>query len=96
MLSHGIIQHSSGCDGSDLHFAGLVAQELEMARQYSKPIMVLVLDQEGWDLLTVPGGAEKAKHEADRCQLQDAAVQTAWEETAYGTSLRAYAGELIV
>ena len=35
-------------------------QELEYAIQYSKPIVVAVLDQEAWNLLTVIGGAKMA------------------------------------
>ena len=35
-------------------------QELEYATHNSKPVVVAVLDQEAWDLLTVVGGAEDA------------------------------------
>ena len=35
-------------------------QELAYAVLHNKPVVVVVLDQEAWDLLTVPGGAEKA------------------------------------
>ena len=35
-------------------------QELAFAIQCNKPVAVIVLDQEAWDLLTLPNGAETA------------------------------------
>ena len=35
-------------------------QELAFAIREEKPVVVLVMDQESWELLTVPGGSHKA------------------------------------
>ena len=35
-------------------------QELAFAIHYSKPLVVLVLDQQAWEMLTIPGGAASA------------------------------------
>ena len=35
-------------------------QELAFAKHHSKPLVVLVLDQQAWEMLTIPGGAESA------------------------------------
>ena len=44
-------------------------QELALAFAHRKPVLCIVLNQEAWELLTVPGGAEIAMAEADR-QMQ--------------------------
>ena len=44
-------------------------QELALAFAHRKPVLCIVLSQEAWELLTVPGGAEIAMAEADR-QMQ--------------------------
>eukprot|EP00873_Tetraselmis_striata_P017125 jgi/Tetstr1/437389/TSEL_026073.t1 len=40
-------------------------QELALAINHGKPIVVLVLERQAWELLTVPGGSSQAKAEAD-------------------------------
>ena len=35
-------------------------QELAYAIREDKPVVVLILDQEAWELLTVPGGTKRA------------------------------------
>ena len=57
-----------------------------MAINHSKPIVVLILDQASWELLTVPGGAEEA--------IRDA-VDDAWTNGQYAAPLCSYAGEEI-
>jgi hypothetical protein len=42
-----------------------------LALHYNKPVIAMVLEQDAWDLLTVPGGAEKAKAAADNMQKSD-------------------------
>ena len=41
-------------------------QEVAMAFRHSKPVVIIVLTQAAWDLLTVPGGAQRAKEETDK------------------------------
>eukprot|EP00951_Prasinocladus_malaysianus_P026413 scaffold234461_cov44-Prasinocladus_malaysianus.AAC.1 len=62
-----------------------------MAIHHRKPLVVLVLDQEGWDLITGPGGAERVKGEADS-QM----TTSAWNDTQHGLPLCSYHGEDIV
>ena len=47
-------------------------QELALAFAHDKPVVCIVLSQEAWELLTVPGGAEIAMAEANK-QLQKCA-----------------------
>mmetsp|Transcript_8368 Transcript_8368/g.23994 ORF Transcript_8368/g.23994 Transcript_8368/m.23994 type:complete len:1189 (-) Transcript_8368:69-3635(-) len=73
-----------------------------MAILYHKPVVILALDQEAWDLLTVPGGAEAAKEQADRVAGAESsnssgpAAEKGWVEKGYGPALNVYEGEHIV
>ena len=58
-----------------------------MAIDSSKPIVVIVLDQAAWELLTVPGGAEEA--------IRDAG-DDAWTDGKHAAPLCSYAGEEII
>ena len=50
-------------------------QEVAMAFRHNKPVVIIVLTQAAWDLLTVPGGAQKAKEETDkRAELDEEAA----------------------
>ena len=62
-------------------------QELVMAIDSSKPIVVIILDQAAWELLTVPGGAEEA--------IRDAG-DDAWTDGKHAAPLCSYAGEEII
>ena len=58
-----------------------------MAIDSSKPIVVIILDQAAWELLTVPGGAEEA--------IRDAG-DDAWTDGKHAAPLCSYAGEEII
>ena len=58
-----------------------------MAIDSSKPIVVIILDQAAWELLTVPGGAEQA--------IRDAG-DDAWTDGKHAAPLCSYAGEEII